>query len=107
MESLLRSVINADKDAQKRMDDAAEQSIKLVASAKAEEEHMIAQAVENAEKELSQLTESARTAAEEKLAAISDARDRKMEEMRQAFSANREKWENEIFTAVRDTFGIE
>ena len=46
-------------------------------------------------------------AAEKRLSEISDARDRKMKEMREAFSVNREKWENEIFTAVRDTFGME
>ncbi|MGN0667368.1 MAG: hypothetical protein ACI4KF_12695 [Huintestinicola sp.] len=100
MNEIISSIIDIDSSAEVRIREAEKQKLKIISDAKAEEERIVREAVENAKKELEAAEAKQLSEANEKIAALEAEKNSKISAMNTAFTKNSEKWSSEIFKAV-------
>ena len=100
MDDIIKSIIDIDRGASDKLSEAEKKKLKIITEAKALQESIVKEAVENSKRELEQIEADRKKAAEEKIAALEADRDRRLEAMKKAFSDNSDKWADEIFKAV-------
>ncbi|MDE7294212.1 MAG: hypothetical protein K2N72_07290 [Oscillospiraceae bacterium] len=100
MESIIKSIIDIDRGASQKLEDAEKERMRILGSAKEKEESIIKEALEKSKRDLERLENEERKKSEEKLAAIKEENDRKVKAMQQSFEKNSERWRDEIFEAI-------
>ncbi len=100
MDDIIRSIIDIDRGASKKLEDAEKEKIRIISAAKAREEELIKQAVENSRRELEELEERERAEAESRIAELDEKMNGRIAQMKNSFEINSEKWCDEIFHAV-------
>ncbi len=100
MENIINTILDIDKAASDRLEEAQKNKIQVIADAKAEAEKIVNGSVAEADKKLAQIgaDEEDRTAA--KIAEINSAAENEIKQMESAFSENHDRWQDEIFKAV-------
>lgn len=100
MDDIIRSIIDIDRGASDKLSEAEKKKLKIITEAKALQESIVKEAVENSKRELEQIEADRKRAAEEKIAALEADRDSRIDAMKKAFAENSDKWADEIFKAV-------
>lgn len=100
MDDIIKSIIDIDRGASKKLEDAEKEKLKIISGAKAEEEKIVQEAIENSKRELERIENEEQQKAEEKIAQLENEKNAKIAAMRKSFDENSEKWCSEIFRAV-------
>lgn len=100
MEDIIKSIIDIDRGASKKLEDAEKEKLRIISDAKAAEEKLIRDAVESSEQEAHMLEENEKKNAEEKIKLLCEEKERKTAAMKKVFDDNSDKWCEDIFNAV-------
>lgn len=100
MDDIIKSIIDIDRGASKKLDDAEKKKLEILTKAKAEEEKIISNAIESSKRELERFENEEKKKAEDRINALRSDKDSKIAAMKKSFSLNHEKWSKEIFDAV-------
>ncbi|MGN0638159.1 MAG: hypothetical protein ACI4J0_07285 [Huintestinicola sp.] len=100
MDDIIKSIIEIDRGASKRIEDAEKEKLRIIEEAKAEEERMVEKAVEEKKAELAKLEKAELDKANARISELTEEKNAKLEAMKQSFEKNSDKWCEEIFKAV-------
>lgn len=100
MDNIIRSILDIDRNAAQRLEDAQKKKLRIINDAKALEEKLVQDAVENAKTELERLEKEELKKTEEKIAALDEMKNSKISAMEESFEKNSQEWCEEIFKAV-------
>ncbi len=100
MDDIIKSIIDIDRGASKRLEDAEKEKLRIISEAKELEENMIREAVENSRQELERMEKKQQEDTDAKISAIESEKIRRISEMKKSFDENSDRWSEEIFKAV-------
>ena len=100
MDDIIKSIIDIDRGASKRLEDAEKEKLRIISEAKELEENMIREAVENSRQELERMKKKQQEDTDAKISAIEAEKIRRISEMKKSFDENSDRWSEEIFKAV-------
>lgn len=100
MDDIIKSIIDIDRGASKRLEDAEKEKLRIISEAKELEENMIREAVENSRQELDRMKKKQQEDTDAKISAIEAEKIRRISEMKKSFDENSDRWSEEIFKAV-------
>ncbi|MBQ7783392.1 MAG: hypothetical protein IJ368_05430 [Oscillospiraceae bacterium] len=100
MDDIINSIIDIDRGASKRLEDAEKEKLRIISEAKELEENMIREAVENSRQELERMKKKQQEDTDAKISAIEAEKIRRISEMKKSFDENSDRWSEEIFKAV-------
>ena len=100
MDDIIKSIIDIDRGASQRLEDAEKEKLRIISEAKELEEKMIREAVENSRQELERMEKKQQDDTNAKISAIEAEKLRRISEMKKSFDENSDKWSKEIFNAV-------
>lgn len=100
MEDIIKSIIDIDRGASKKLENAEKERLKIINGAKNEEEKIVREAVENAKKELEKTEKAEKDKAEKSIAELERIKSSKIAAMKKYFDECSDKWSDEIFKAI-------
>lgn len=100
MDDIIKSIIDIDRGASKKLEDAEKKKLKIISDAKAEEERLISKAVDDSKAELERLEKQEQDKTDKKIADLEAEKNAKISAMQSSFEKNADKWCDEIFSAV-------
>lgn len=100
MENVIASILEIEQDAQKRLEEAEKKKNRLIAEAKAEQEKLIKAKIREADEQLNKMNMDEKRKADRKLAEIEETKNKEIERLDVVFGDKRQKWEDEIFSAI-------
>lgn len=100
MDDIIRSIIEIDRGAGKKLDEAEKEKLRIISAAKALEEQMINDAIENSRNELERLENEKIKSTNDKIAELENEKNVRIADMEKRFSEKSDMWCDEIFKAV-------
>ena len=100
MDDIIKSIIEIDRGASKRIEEAEKQKLHIIEEARAEEERMIADTLEAKKAELAELEKEELKKTNARISELMQEKNEKLEAMKASFEKNSDKWSEEIFKAV-------
>ena len=100
MEDIIRSIIDIDRDAEQKLEDAEKEKLRIINEAKLRSEQIVSAAVEEAKSRLAAIEEEKKQSTDERLAELEEQKNRSIEELKNSFKKNADVWCDEIFAAV-------
>lgn len=100
MENVIASILEIEQDAKKRLEEAEKKKNRLIAEAKAEQENLIKAKIKEADEKLDKMSMDEKKKAEQRLAEIEETKNNEIKRLDKVFEKKRQKWEDEIFSAI-------
>lgn len=100
MDDIIKSIIDIDRGASKKLADAEREKFRIITAAKEMEETIIRKSVEESKLEIEKIEREEQQKADDKIASLKSERDTKIQAMKKSFEANSDKWCEDIFSAV-------
>lgn len=98
--STIQKIIELDKAARNKVADARTEADMIRKSAQQKEEQFAADYEEQAKKRIKSVEDICKAEADEKISALEAEKEKRIKELDDKMAANKERWKNEIFTAV-------
>lgn len=100
MEDIIKSIIDIDRDAAHKLEDAEKEKLRIISAAKAEEERIVSNAVDSAKTELEKLEAEKKRSTDQRIKELQEETRAGIEALKRSFDKNSDKWCSEIFEAV-------
>jgi len=100
MENIITDILKIESDAQKRLADAEDKCIGIIADAKAEKEKVISLKIEEAKKRIAAINSDERKKAEKKIWEINNNKISEIERIDSIYEVKHSEWEENIFNQI-------
>ncbi len=100
MKTVIDSILELDAAAEKKIEEANAEKLKIISNAKAEEERIINEGIESSKSELDALMKAEQENANKRIAELEKEKQDKLSAMNNSFNEHSKEWSNEIFAAI-------
>ncbi len=99
-ENIIKNILEIDKNAKAKINEAENSYSKIIAEAKAEKKRIVNDGIKEAEKSLKKLEDDERRRTDAELDRLKAKRDEETARLERIFEAHHAEWEENIFRAV-------